>query len=190
MKQHDKHQGGFMGGESIFIIAIVAMGIFGVYKYVASETSSYTLVQENTKAIQNEVHSLADLITQQNDKLRGQQAQINELVKKLDIMEDMVVQNDKDLDDAHEHLARVREMQQAVKPVVFPKTFLVELVSPKSPIPIKVIKNASVSQTKTSLRKTKTGYDSRSETKTSTRKKAKSMPGAAGAKRAMKKAKL
>lgn len=180
-----------MGGESIFIIAIVAMGVFGVYKYVASETSSYTLVQENTKAMSNEIKSLGSVIDTQNEKLRNQQAQINELVKKLDGVEEIAVQNDKDLDDAHEHLALVRSTQQSMaKPVEFPKVLMVELISPKKPLDIRVIKSASVSQTKKSLRKTKTGYDSRSETKVRVQRKPKPMPGASSAKRAMKKAKL
>ena len=181
-------QGGIMGGESIFILAIVCMGVFGVYKYVAAETSSYTLIQENTNAMQNEIKSLGSVIDNQNEKLRNQQAQLNEVVKQLTEVTDIASGAVQDAESAHEHLARVREMQQSVKPVVFPKTFLVELVAPKAPIPIRVLKKDTISQTKKSVRKTKTGYDSRSETRTGARKK--TLPGTSAAKKAMKKAKL
>jgi len=177
-----------MGGESIFILAIVCMGVFGVYKYVAAETSSYTLIQENTNAMQNEIKSLGSVIDNQNEKLRNQQAELNELVKKIDGIEEITAQSAKDLDDVHEHLARVRESQQSIKPINFPKTMMVELISPKAPIPIMVIKKPTISRTKKVVRKTKTGYDSKSETLTGARKKG--LRDIKAAKRAMKKAKL
>jgi hypothetical protein len=159
-------QGGFMGGEMLFLMAAMLVAMYGVYKYISAETNDYLKLVETVKILQGDINSM-------ELKIGTQDKRLDNLAESIGRFKKIAEEASEDVDNAQVHLAKMQKSQIDLsnRNRALPST--VELVlSTNKPIPIEIISKAPRVKkarrvTRTVTQKTKTGTVQRSETRTS-----------------------
>jgi hypothetical protein len=168
-----KREGGFMGGEMIFLLAVFMIAVFGVYKYISAENNDYKKLVEVVKTLQGDISTsegganIGDLKAGLIKRIDIQKARIDALEELVGIARLEAQEASDDVAKAQEHMARLRESQKSG----FSGPIEVHLKPGGTPIEVQIIDRTPVRKrkriTRTQTTKTKTGTKSRSETRVS-----------------------
>jgi uncharacterized protein (UPF0333 family) len=143
-------------GVSVFIVAILCLGVVGVYMYYKAETNSYNTLVEKIHAMQNEIHSNADSIKAITEMIDTQR-EVNQLMSEGNKKTVAELESiDSEIDKLQEHIVRMRESIQNKNE----KPLMLDLKWPTSPMVVEVSKlpaRKKIHESETKMVKTKTG---------------------------------
>ena len=154
-----RRKGGFMGGEMIFMLALMALAVFGVFKYMKAETNSYNEMVESLREVEHQANANGDVLKEQADELRKMLNRVSNLEHRVQQATENIAENESEIEKAQDHSAIIS------KELARPR--FVTLVTDKTkPVPIEVVKapvvrNKRVTRKKTT--RTKSGIVSISE---------------------------
>lgn len=156
-------KGGFMGGETIFLLAVFGLAIFGVYKYITAESNDYAKLVEKIQSLEAQIQENSKDIDRQFDSVEAFEGILREY-------QERSVEIEKELEHSQDHMSRLRDSQIDLRDRSYPRQMEVKFQAPSGPIPIQIYtpevkKKKRV--TRKTVRKTKTGIESREETRIS-----------------------
>lgn len=188
-----------MGGEMLFLLAVMAMAVYGVFKYINAETNDYSKLVQKLSIQRGEIETLKKEIMGQDDKILGLSVFIDQLKSEVFVYTKKTMEVEKDVDEAQDHMAKMRDSQAQLRDRSYPRTVEIEIKTPVGAIPIEIhtpTKNRV--QKKKTITKKKTSNKKRNKKKTKKRGRPKGsknkiklqLPGLKKTKRAMREARL
>jgi len=158
-----------VSGEVIILGAAAIAVIFGIYKYSTAESNDYNAVLQQVSSLKGDIKTLN---TKLDDHAKWNEDQGKEIEALRLTVIDYGKRSDevgKDLGEAQDHLARMRDSQMDLKDRSYPRQVEIQLRAPSGPIPIQILQPSKPKRvvTRKKVIKTKTGYQSRSETRES-----------------------
>ena len=161
--------GGSVSGEIIMLGAVVLIAIFGIFKYITAEDNDYARLVVQIKDLNAMVKDTNNKLEDFNQWNEDQGKEIEAL--RLTVLEytKKAGEVEKDIDDAQDHLARIRDSQNDLKDRSYPRRVELQLSAPSGAIPIQIYTPPAKKRevTRKTVVKTKTGYRTRSETRQS-----------------------